>query len=235
MSEAALAARGVTKRFGRAAALREIDLEVPPGSCLAVVGPNGAGKSTLLRLWAGLARPSSGEARVADLPATHRESRARVGYLGHASLLSPPLTVRENLLFTARLYGVPCPDERVAALLESDALADIAARRADALSRGQAQRAAIARSRVHEPSVLLLDEPYTGLDRGAAAQLTQRLGQLREAGVTAVLVTHDLDAVQALADNAAVLETGRLVWTGAARSGELERAFEAALERGRAA
>ena len=235
MSVPALAARGVTKRFGRAIALRDVHLEVPPGTCLALLGPNGAGKSTLLRLFAGLARPSSGDVDVAGHRAHRREARGRVGYLGHASLLSPTLTVRENLLFTARLYGLANPKERVAALIETDALADLAEQRADALSRGQAQRAAIARSRVHTPEVLLLDEPFTGLDRGAVDRLTRRIQSLRSEGITLLLVTHGLEPIRDLADRALVLESGQVRWTGAAADPSLEAQLEAAISRGDAA
>jgi heme ABC exporter ATP-binding subunit CcmA len=233
VSGAALAARGATKRFGRAAALQGVDLELAAGRCLAVLGPNGAGKSTLLRLFAGLSRPSSGEVQIDGHTATHRASRARVGYLGHATLLSPQLTVRENLVYAARLYAVSAPRERAEEQLATDGLGQLAERPAAALSRGQAQRVAIARAMIHRPALLLFDEPFTGLDRGAATRLAERLAGLREGGQTSVLVTHSLEPVRALADEALVLEGGRTAWRGGVDTDTeaLEEALALALDR----
>ena len=234
MTGAAIAARGVAKRFAGAAALEDLDLDLAAGASLAVVGPNGAGKSTLLRLLAGLARPSAGTIAIDGLPPTHRTARAALGYLGHQTLLSPSLTVRENLVFAARLYGVASPHERAAEQLAREGLAPLADRPAGALSRGQAQRAAIARALIHAPALVLLDEPFTGLDRGAAQRLAARLGDLRARGHTSVLVTHGLEHVRELADEALVLCAGRATWRGgtSAASDELERAYAEALERG---
>jgi ABC-type multidrug transport system ATPase subunit len=202
-----------------------------------VVGPNGAGKSTLLRLLAGLARPTSGRIEIDAAPASHRASRARVGYLGHATHLSPSLSVRENLVFAARLYGVAAPRARADEQLEREGLTPLADRRAGALSRGQAQRVAIARALIHAPALVLLDEPFTGLDHGASARLADRLRTLRDGGRTTVLVTHGLDHVRALADQALVLSRGRVAWHGRLDGGGdgLDRAFALALESGEAA
>jgi len=228
VSGAAIAARGLEKRFGRTAALRGIDLEVAPGESLAVLGPNGAGKSTLLRLVAGLSRPSAGTLRVAGHPATRREARARVGYVGHATLLYPALTARENLIFAGRLHGVPQPDARADALLEDEGLAGVALRPAGDFSRGMAQRLSIARGLVHDPEIVLLDEPFTGLDRRSADRLAARLGLLHQEGRTVVLVTHDLPRALQVAERAIVLASGRLVLatqgSGAEQAARLERA-----------
>ena len=228
MSGAAIAARGLEKRFGRTAALRGIDLEVAPGESLAVLGPNGAGKSTLLRLVAGLSRPSAGTLRVAGHPATRREARARVGYVGHATLLYPALTARENLIFAGRLHGVPQPDARADALLDDEGLAGVALRPAGDFSRGMAQRLSIARGLVHDPEIVLLDEPFTGLDRRSADRLAARLGLLHQEGRTVVLVTHDLPRALQVAERAIVLASGRLVLatqgSGAEQAARLERA-----------
>jgi heme ABC exporter ATP-binding subunit CcmA len=234
VSGAAVAARGATKRFAGAAALDGLDLDLAAGASLAVVGPNGAGKSTLLRLLAGLARPSAGRIEIDGRPPTHRIARAALGYLGHSTLLSPGLTVRENLVFAARLYGVAAPRERAAEQLASEGLLALAERRAGALSRGQAQRVAIARALIHAPALVLLDEPFTGLDRGAAQRLAARLAELRARGHTSVLVTHGLEHVRELADEALVLCAGRATWRGRvdASSDALERAFADALARG---
>ncbi|HKA14748.1 MAG TPA: heme ABC exporter ATP-binding protein CcmA [Myxococcota bacterium] len=232
VSGAAIAARGVAKRFAGAAALEGVDLDLAAGASLAVVGPNGAGKSTLLRLLAGLARPSAGRIEIDGRPPTHRRARAALGYLGHATLLSPGLTVRENLVFAARLYRVPSPRERAGDLLAAEGLEPLADRRAGALSRGQAQRVAIARALIHAPALVLLDEPFTGLDRGAAQRLAARLAELRARGHTSVLVTHGLEHVRDLADEALVLSAGRTAWRGRleARGDDLERALAQALE-----
>ncbi len=232
MSGAAIAVRGLAKRFGRAVALADLDLDVPAGGSLAVLGPNGAGKSTLLRLMAGLARPTAGSLAIGGARADRREARARVGYLGHATLLYPALTARENLLFAARLYRVRNAAARCAGLLAEEGLAAVADLPVAGLSLGMAQRVAIARGLVHDPSVMLLDEPFTGLDRRAVERLTQRIEALRRRGCTVVLVTHDVARAARLADAAVVLARGRI----AHRSSDLpdpaalERAYLAATD-----
>jgi len=224
---AAIAARGLEKRFGPVVALRSVDLEVPAGSTLALLGPNGAGKSTLLRLLAGLARPSAGTLRVGRADIDRRRARGRVGYIGHATFLYPALSARENLIFAARLHGVRDPRARADALLAAQGLEPAADRPAGSFSRGMAQRLAIARGLVHEPEILLLDEPFTGLDPAAAERLTGQLTRLRAGGRTLVLVTHELARVSRLADAAVVLARGRVVH--AARGPDLEpAALEAA-------
>jgi heme ABC exporter ATP-binding subunit CcmA len=228
VSAPAIAARALEKRFGRTAALRGVDLEVASGSSLSVLGPNGAGKSTLLRLLAGLGRPSSGSLEVAGHPATAREARARVGYIGHATLLYATLSARENLVFAGRLQRVRNPGSRADVLLREEGLADVASRPAGSFSRGMAQRLAIARGLVHDPEVVLLDEPYTGLDRRSAERLSQRLRELHREGRTVVLVTHDLERAVENADVAVVLSRGRvaLATRGVAENAaELERAY----------
>ena len=233
MTPAAIEARGVEKRFGRAVALRGIDLRVEQGSSLAILGPNGAGKSTLLGIMAGLARPTSGSLEVCGERANRPSARARVGYIGHATFLYPELTARENLLFAARLHGVRDPRARVEALLEEEGLLAIAQRPTGGFSRGMAQRVAIARGLVHDPSVLLLDEPFTGLDRPAAERLAKQLGRLRGDGRTLVLVTHDVELAPTLADAAIVLSNGRVVHRaggGPLDVDGLERAYLAATD-----
>lgn len=240
MSAPAILAEGLDKRFGPVAALRDLDLAVPAGSLLAVLGPNGAGKSTLLRLLAGLARPSRGRLRVGpEGPGgDRRRARRHVGYLGHASLLYPELTARENLMFAARLYGVSDRAAVASDLLDQLDLGDLAERRAATLSQGQARRLAIARCLVHDPPVVLLDEPFTGLDRAAAGRLAERLARLKADGRTAVLVTHDLARAAELADAALVLVEGRAVRRAEPAelaSGALERIYLDALAEASAA
>jgi heme exporter protein A len=205
---AAVVARALEKRFGAVAALRGVDLELPEGGCLAVLGPNGAGKSTLLRIVAGLARPTAGEISIAGRPATDPVTRGRIGYVGHATLLYPTLTARENLIFAGRLQGLDDPDVRADALLAEEGLDGVATRAAGDFSRGMAQRLSIARARVHDPPVLLLDEPFTGLDRRAADRLAARIASLHADGRTLLLVTHDVARAAELADRAIVLARG---------------------------
>jgi heme exporter protein A len=207
-----LRARGIEKRFGPLVALHALDLDLAAGAALAVLGPNGAGKSTLLRLLAGLSRPSAGSLEVGPPTRSRAERRRRVGLVGHATFLTPALTTRENLVLAARLHGLDAPAERAARALAAEELLPWAERRAGMLSRGLAQRAAIARALLHDPALLLLDEPWTGLDARAAARLSARLEAERSAGRTLVVVTHDLAPVAGLADRALVLARGRAAW-----------------------
>jgi len=211
---ALLRARGLTKRFGPVSALAPLDLELGPGQALAVLGPNGAGKSTLLRLLAGLARPSGGVIEIGAEAGNRAQRRRAIGLVGHATFLYPTLTTRENLLLTARLYGLDAPAERAARMLADEELLAVADRRVGALSRGLAQRAAIARALLHDPKLVLLDEPWTGLDARAAERLSRRLEALRSAGRALVIVSHDLARVAGLAARALVLVRGRADWLG---------------------
>jgi heme exporter protein A len=222
-----IVARDLGKRFGRTIGLAGVDLEIGPGSSLAVLGPNGAGKSTLLRLMAGLARATSGSLTIGGQPAHKREARAQVGFLGHATALYPALTARENLIFAGRLHGVSEPGARADALLAEEGLTRVAERPAGAFSRGMAQRLAIARGLVHDPAVVLLDEPFTGLDGRAAQRLSARLTGLRERGCTLVLVTHDVVQAAQLCASAVVLAHGRIAERadGELDAASLERAY----------
>ncbi len=229
MNDAVLAVRGIEKRFGAVAALRGVDLELRTGGALAILGPNGAGKTTLLRIMAGLSHPTAGRIELAG----QKTPRSGVGFLGHATLLYPELTARENLIFAGRLQHVAQPAQRADVLLAEEGLADVANRRAGTFSRGMSQRLSIARARVHDPNLLLLDEPYTGLDRRAADRLTHHLRRLRDAGHSLVLVTHDVRQAAELADAAVILVAGRIVYrTGdeGLRGDDLETAFSAALD-----
>jgi len=211
----AITAQGLAKRFGPVVALAGIDFAVPAGRVLAVLGPNGAGKSTLLRILAGLTRPSAGSVSMgtgAAAAGDRRHGRGRVGYVGHATFLYPNLSARENLVFAGRLYGVADPHARAAALLAEQGLEPIAERTAGSFSRGQAQRLAIARGLVHDPPVVLLDEPFTGLDPTSADRLGAHLRSLAGGGRAVVLVTHDLAQAAALGDRALLLVRGRIAF-----------------------
>ncbi len=230
----AVVARNLAKRFGRTVGLDGIDLEVAVGSTTAILGPNGAGKSTLLRLMAGLARPTGGSIEVGGEPAHQRTARARVGFIGHATGLYPELTARENLIFAARLRGVARWRERIEAQLEEAGLTRAADRRAGDFSRGMAQRLSIATGLIDEPEIVLLDEPFTGLDRVASDRLVARLQALRQSDRTLVLVSHDVALAARLADSAIVLRRGRVAHRedgGALDPQALENAYSAAAQR----
>ncbi len=237
MSAALARARGLAKRFGPLTALHPLDLDLAAGETLALLGPNGAGKSTLLRLLAGLARPSTGTLAIGDASASRPARRAAVGFVAHATFLYAQLTARENLELAAKLYGVADPRARAAALIEAHDLGAVAERAAGALSRGMAQRVSIARALVHEPRLLLLDEPFSGLDPRAAERLAERLAAQRGPERAAVLVTHELARAAQLATRALVLVRGRARWLAAsalASTPALEAAYRdavAALER----
>jgi heme exporter protein A len=196
----------ISRRFGRRAALAGVSFALEPRECLAIFGPNGAGKTTLLKIVAGLLVPSSGSVSPSGLTA-----RSAVGLISHQTMLYPELTALENVEFAAQLYGVP--DPRAAALASLTALgvrdrADMFVRQ---LSRGLQQRVSIARAFVHQPSIVLLDEPFTGLDVQGASVLADALMRLKEAGAALVLVTHNIDEGLALATWAAVLNEGRFM------------------------
>jgi ABC-type multidrug transport system ATPase subunit len=184
-------ARGLGRRFGEKRVLRDVDLDVPQGGFLLVTGPNGSGKTTLLRLVAGLLVPTAGELRV-DVP------RERVGFLGHDPLVYRELTALENLDLYGRLYRVPERRERIGMLLERFGLWDARSRRADTFSRGMLQRLALCRTLLHEPELLVLDEPFNALDEEGAALLDRELKELRPVG-TFVVATHDPGRVAQLA------------------------------------
>lgn len=202
---------GLERRFGTVAALRGVDLDVEAGECVLLVGPNGAGKSTLLRTLAGLVRPTRGTVTVAGRDLWRDPSARRaVGFLSHHAFVYDDLTARENLRFAAALHGLDGVESRIDAALDAAGLT----RRADAtvagFSRGMLQRLAIARATLHDPALLLLDEPFTGLDAPAGDALRERLAALR-AGRALVCVTHEPSELWTLASRVVVLVGGRVV------------------------
>ena len=200
-----LDARGLVRRYGRATVLAGLDLTVTAGEVVLLLGPNGAGKSTLLRILAGLARPDRGVVRVGGLPVA--EARHRVGFLAHDSLLYDDLTVAENLAFAARLAGLSSTHAEFAA--EAAGLVPQLGTLVRHLSRGQTQRAAVARSLIHGPDLLLLDEPYTGLDAPNTVRLTDLLRARRGAGCGVVFVGHRPDEGWEVVTRVAMLAGGR--------------------------
>jgi heme exporter protein A len=196
--------RDLRRDYGDRPVLRGVTLEVAAGETLAVLGPNGAGKSTLLRILATLLRPTSGEVAVlgAELPRQGWKARGRIGYLGHEPLLYRELSVRENLEFNARLHAIESPAARIGELLERAGLARRAGELVRNLSAGMLQRAAVCRTLLHDPELLLLDEPRSHLDVEAARGVETMLAP---AGRTRVLVTHDLEHGLAAADQVLAL------------------------------
>lgn len=219
-SHALLEARNLERRFGQARALRGVSLAVGPGECHLVAGPNGAGKTTLLRLLAGLGRPSAGVVLVggqvlagrgapgSPAPPDGGRLRRQIGLLSHQSQLYDDLTALENLVFAARLHGLADPRSAARRALEDVALLDRAGDPVRRLSRGMVQRVAFARAILHEPRVLLLDEPFTGLDPAAADAVRARLALLLQDGRGLVLVTHDVLDAWELATHAHLLIRG---------------------------
>ncbi|HEV2281042.1 MAG TPA: heme ABC exporter ATP-binding protein CcmA [bacterium] len=210
-TRAAVAARDLWRGFGRERVLRGVSLEVPAGGALAVFGPNGSGKSTLLRALAGLLRPQRGAVLVAgeELFADPR-ARRRIGYVGHEPMLYGGLTVEENLRLFAALYGLAAPRPRIDEVCALLGLTGYRGTVAGRLSRGLSQRAAVARAILHRPVVLILDEPFAGLDPDAASQLAAHLDRFRGDGGTVVLATHQAAEAIRLGGEARVLAGGRL-------------------------
>ena len=202
----------LTRTFGRRVAIRGLTFAVNDGECLALFGPNGAGKTTLLRILAGLLRPSSGTAHIGGIKLPGgAHARAVVGLISHQSMLYSALTARENVEFTARLYGIESPRRAAMRALQRMRLEERAESPVRSLSRGMQQRVSIARAIVHEPRVVLLDEPYTGLDETGAGALTAALESLKSSGAALVLVTHHLGEGLALATHTAIMRDGRFV------------------------
>lgn len=203
---------GLRKQFGLNPVLRGVDLHVRPQEFVTLVGSNGAGKSTLLRIIATLSRPTAGEVRVGGwlLPSQAGRVRRHIGLVSHHPLLYGDLSAAENLEFYARLYQLPDAEERVTVGLR---VVGLLGRRRDPVrtfSRGMIQRLTIARATLHEPDVLLLDEPYTGLDQEAAALLDELLRQQADKGRTILMITHDLVHGLQLCDRIAILNRGKI-------------------------
>lgn len=211
-----LSARGLRREFGAVVAVDGIDLELEAGDFLTVFGPNGAGKTTLLSLLGGRLKPTRGEVRVGGERLAFSETswRRRIGVLSHQSFLYAHLTVAENLRFFGRLFDLRDLGERIPARLDQVGLADRADFLVRQLSHGMRQRAALARALLHDPELVLLDEPYTGLDPHAATVLRGVLSSLRDGRRTVVMVTHNLTQGLELATLVAIQVRGRFGWRG---------------------
>jgi heme exporter protein A len=207
----------LTKRFGPQRALAGVDLELRAGSMCAVLGPNGAGKSTLLGILSTLMRQTSGEVvyRAEDGAGVldGEELRRQIGVLAHSAFVYGELSGVENLLFYASLYDVADGAARAAALLAQVGLDERARHRAArTYSRGMLQRLALARAMLHDPRLLLLDEPFTGLDRAGAAALSATLAEAKRGGRIMLVITHDLEAIGGFVDHVAILRAGKLAY-----------------------
>ena len=213
MSVPAVQAVAVEKWYGPMPAVRGIDFALAAGEFLTVFGPNGAGKTTLLRMLCGAVAPTRGSVKIAgeDIRDGEGAWRQRIGLLSHQTFLYPGLSAGENLDFYARLYDLPGRDTRVGEALASVGLWERRDDRVRTFSRGMQQRVALARTLLHEPEVVFLDEPYTGLDPHAAAALRAVLERLRDGRRTVLLVTHNLSRGLELADRVAVQVAGRWV------------------------
>ncbi len=215
--------RKLVKRFGLKTVLRGVDFHVEPGEFVAILGPNGAGKTTFLRILASLSRPSLGEVRIAGyrLPSQAAAVRRRLGVVSHQPLLYGDLTAEENLRFYGRMYAVTDLEQRIDEVLE---IVGLAARRRDLVrtfSRGMQQRLAIGRAVLHDPDVMLFDEPHTGLDQDACAMLDRVLRDVAARGRTVVMTSHDLARIEDLATRFDVLSRG--VIAASARREDLGR------------
>jgi len=205
--------RDLSRNFGRRRALTRVSLDCRSGEIVGLLGPNGAGKSTLLAILSTLAIPSSGEVLYGGRTAKQIGApvRSRIGVLSHDLHLYSELTALENLVFFARLYGVSHPETVAADALRRARLDDRGNDVVSGFSRGMRQRLALERALLHSPRLLLLDEPFTGLDDASTVALIDRLRELRSAGCIMLVATHDLDVGEAVLDRAVILHDGRLI------------------------
>ncbi|MEC7227540.1 MAG: heme ABC exporter ATP-binding protein CcmA [Candidatus Latescibacterota bacterium] len=221
MPDDGLVIENASKHFASFIALQSVHLCVERGQFVLLAGANGAGKSTLLRLMAGISRPSSGRVLIDGKdPQRDAAARSAIGFLSHHTLLYDDLSAEENLVFFARIYALESPRQRVDEALERVGLSAHRHRRLRTFSRGMRQRLALARATLHNPAILLLDEPFTGLDQPARAALTGQLRDLKQTGHTCVMVTHNPEEGADLADRLVVLRRGCLchdqAWKGSA-------------------
>jgi heme exporter protein A len=223
----AVSAVEVRRRFGPLEALKGIDIVVECGTSVALFGSNGAGKTTLLRVLAGLLRPTSGTVELFGVPLPGSpQLRRRVGVVAHETFLYPDLSAAENLRYYARLYGVPDTD-RPSELLADFGLAAVSQRPVRTYSRGMLQRLSLARAILHRPELLLLDEPFAGLDPAVSALVEQTLQALHADGATIVFSSHDLEGGLRIAQRAVIMYGGRIAWDSGTARPSFEEARDA--------
>jgi heme ABC exporter ATP-binding subunit CcmA len=215
----------VARHYGRRKALSQINFTCDSGEIVGLLGPNGAGKSTLLNILATLLAPSVGRVEYGEHTSAEggADIRSRLGMLGHDLFLYPELTARENLSFFAQLYGLKDVPAIVHAALERAGLADRADDFVSSFSRGMRQRVALERALLHEPRLILLDEPFTGLDQASTSALVARLQERQRAGCMVVIATHDLDVADGLLTRAIYLKNGRIAGTDTDSGGLADR------------
>lgn len=208
----------VSRVYGRNFALHRVTAEFKEGTATALVGENGAGKTTLMNILATLDRPSSGTILFGDqsFDAFAGSGRRAIGWVSHDSLLYEDLSGAENLEFYARMYGCSDPAPLATSWLAKVGLDDVGDRRVSAYSRGMRQRLSVARALLHEPELVLLDEPLTGLDQGGREALLALFSDVRDAGAIVIMITHDLRLTRDLVDRVAVLKRGKLTYHGEA-------------------
>jgi heme exporter protein A len=202
--------QGLSVVRGCAEILNDVNLSIAEGETVAIMGPNGAGKSTLLKCVAGAMQPTAGWVSCVGLAArSSTPARRRIGFMGHETGLYPELTAFENLLFAARMYGLEQPGQRARAQIEETGLKAMTNRAVGELSHGVRQRLAIARATIHEPSLIVLDEPFSNLDVGGRRWLERRFGEWRAANRTVCFASHDVEQSNRLADRVVWLESGQ--------------------------
>jgi heme exporter protein A len=214
VSAAALEVDRVSKYYGDFPALRNIQLSIEPGSTVALLGRNGAGKTTLLRIIAGLSKASEGSVRIQNADVREQTTRRRIGVLGHGISLYDELSATENLVLFANLYGLEEPEKMAGEWLERTGLGRVRDGLVREFSRGMRQRLAVARAFMHQPEVLLLDEPFTALDDRAIAVLQSLLAEAHAAGRTIILSTHQLREALEVATHVALIQRGQLAFSG---------------------
>jgi heme exporter protein A len=224
----ALEAEDIRKTFGHFTALGGVNLTVGRGEFLALFGRNGAGKTTFLKIAATLMRHTHGKLRVEGIDIRDEPEKARrhIGFLSHNTYLYRDLNPVENLRFFARLYAIRNPDDRIQSLLDRVGLARRAGDPVRAFSRGLHRRLGIARVMLHDPSLILLDEPYTGLDANAVDTFNQMLDEAAAAGKTIILTTHDLEHGLRSATRAVIIDRGKIVFTGNTKESGIRDAYD---------
>jgi heme exporter protein A len=233
----ALESEDIRKTFGHFTALAGVSLQVARGEFLALFGRNGAGKTTFLKIAATLVRHTHGKLRVdgVDISEQPEQARRKIGFLSHNTYLYRDLTPIENLRFFSRLYGVKDPEKRIESLLDRVGLRRRSSDPVRGFSRGLHQRLGIARVMLHDPSLILLDEPYTGLDANAVEILNQMLDEARADGKTILLTTHDMEQGLRGATRAAIIDRGRVVFSGSAKEPAIRDAYATYIRAGNSA
>ena len=234
--ELAIKVSGLRKAFGRTPVLRSVDLEVPWGQVLTLLGPNGSGKTTLIKILATLTRPDAGDVIIGGMPLSKRGQSVRriIGVVTHDPLLYDDLTGRENLRFSARMFGVQRIDQRIAEVTERMGMTPRLDQRVGTLSHGMKKRFSIARALLHDPVILLMDEPESGLDQEALGLLDAVVTDKSNPQRTVLMTAHSLDRANALGQRMAILVNGRVAYQESLESGGTEALKEAYMRHTRA-